>query len=184
MSQQDPYSYSSARIPVIVSDLLVAVITWVKTFKDYQLSSKVTTRPTLHSVMLGHGILYFVLLLCLNLLQVVFHKLSLDPIIPGTESQISSYITLFLDPLTSILISHFILNLRAANDPSSTSINSSFVDGELQFAQRQELVNSLDGPVHTLSSMHSHSQSAGQIEMEEMGTVEERPEEEVAEEEA
>ncbi|KAL7278498.1 hypothetical protein ACG7TL_007497 [Trametes sanguinea] len=96
----------------------------------------------------------------------------------GSGSDDSSYILAFLDPLTSILISHFILNLRAANDPSSASIHSSFVDGELQFAQQQELVNSMDGPVHTLSN--NHSQSVDQIEMEDMGVEEDMGAEERA----
>ncbi|OSD03809.1 hypothetical protein PYCCODRAFT_200988 [Trametes coccinea BRFM310] len=127
-------------------------------------------RPTLHRIMLENGTLYFLLLLCLNLLQLVFTKLSLDLSTLGSGSADYSYIILFLDPLTSILISHFILNLRAANECSSSSIHSSFVNGELQFAQQQELVNSLDGPVYTLSN--SYSQSIDQIEMEDMGVVE------------
>ncbi|OSD03799.1 hypothetical protein PYCCODRAFT_1434197 [Trametes coccinea BRFM310] len=159
-----------SRIPLILSDLIVVAVTWVKLLRDHQFSRKVTTRPTLHRIMLENGTLYFLVLLGLNILQVVFTKLSLTIVVPSTASGYLSYIIVLLDPLTSILVSHFILNLRAANDPSSASIHSSFVDGELQFAQQQELVNSMDGPVHTLSN--NHSQSVDQIEMEDMGVEE------------
>ncbi|KAJ3006810.1 hypothetical protein NUW54_g3795 [Trametes sanguinea] len=160
-----------ARTPLILSDLMVVIITWTKLFSDYQSASDVTTKVTLYKVMMRDGTLYFVLLLIMNILQVIFIALSLDITITETGAAESSYVLKFLDPLAALLICHFILNLRAANDPSSTSINSSFVEGELQFAQQQELINSLDGPVHTFSDPHPGS--VEQIEMEEMGPVEE-----------
>ncbi|KAI9061926.1 hypothetical protein FKP32DRAFT_1759371 [Trametes sanguinea] len=107
----------------------------------------------------------------MNILQVIFTALSLGITVTQAVVQNSSYVSIFLDPLSELLICHFILNLRAANDPSSTSINSSFVDGELQFAQQHEPINSLDGPVHTLSSNPS-LEYIERIEMEEMGPTE------------
>ncbi|KAI0640908.1 hypothetical protein C8Q79DRAFT_421616 [Trametes meyenii] len=64
----------------------------------------------------------------------------------------TSYIALFLDPLTSILICRFILNLRETNEQSRISSTSSLT---LEFGVTPSgsppFVQSMAGPVHLTS---------------------------------
>ncbi|KAI9066724.1 hypothetical protein FKP32DRAFT_1673722 [Trametes sanguinea] len=139
-----------SRIPAILCDILVIAITWVKTFRINWLAKGVLNKSnsnhtTLHSVMLESGTIYFLTLLCLNILQIVMNILILLDFGDG------GYVTQLIDPITSILVARFILNLRAANEPLHVSTNASFLGPELEFAAQSHPGNpgSLAGPVHT-----------------------------------
>ncbi|KAL7285753.1 hypothetical protein ACG7TL_000862 [Trametes sanguinea] len=138
----------TSRIPAILCDILVIAITWVKTFRINWLARDVLNKSgvshtTLHSVMLESGTIYFLTLLCLNILQIVMNILILLDFGDG------GYVTQLIDPITSILVARFILNLRAANEPLHVSTNASFLGPELEFAAQSHPAASLAGPVHT-----------------------------------
>ncbi|OCH90118.1 hypothetical protein OBBRIDRAFT_624304 [Obba rivulosa] len=111
----------NVRACVIAADLLVLVVTWSKTYgilRDTRLSKM---RPSIAIMLLRDGTLYFLLLLTLNILNIA-----------GFSSHFfDSAIALFGTPLSSMIISHFLLNLRqAANAPQDDNLdtlNPSFI---------------------------------------------------------
>ncbi|KAI0653703.1 hypothetical protein C8Q70DRAFT_1059115 [Cubamyces menziesii] len=133
-----------ARAPLILSDLIVVIVTWFVSYKVVRLAKNTIKGPTLHQVMLGNGTLYFLCLMVLNILQIMFYVLSIFAFL--TES----YISEALDPLSSILICHFILNLRQVDNQSSHTSTPSFVMPDL--GHIDSLRSSFAGPVQTTHS--------------------------------
>ncbi|KZT70575.1 hypothetical protein DAEQUDRAFT_725097 [Daedalea quercina L-15889] len=106
----------TTRACLIASDLLVVLIAW------YQLHASVTTvrlsvRSTLATVLLRDGTFYFVVLLMLNIGQVI------------TDIDIGVFynpMPYFTNPITSIIISRFLLAVRRLALESQGSLPSYF----------------------------------------------------------
>ncbi|KAI0324190.1 hypothetical protein GY45DRAFT_1375745 [Cubamyces sp. BRFM 1775] len=81
-----------ARAPLIISDLVVVIVTWIASYKVVRLAKNTIQGPTLHQVMLENGTLYFLCLMVLNILQIVFYVLSIFAFYS------ESYISETLDP--------------------------------------------------------------------------------------
>ncbi|KAI8992795.1 hypothetical protein BD414DRAFT_482238 [Trametes punicea] len=128
-----------------MSDIIVVVVTWQKTFKINWMSRDTPHGSKLHHVMFESGTVYFIILLCLNVLLILLNVFSL------TNLSSIGYITIFIDPITSVLISHFILNLRSANEQLQASVSSSLISADLRFVGSPHLGDALAGPVHTYS---------------------------------
>ncbi|RDX46096.1 hypothetical protein OH76DRAFT_1407228 [Lentinus brumalis] len=102
----------SSRIPLIVADLLLIYITWTKlssrsTFDDVR-SSK---RLSLPGILFRTGTIYFVALFILNVLHLSLTLTSLT----GKDRTSVTKVTVFIAPVSAILVSRFLLELQAAN---------------------------------------------------------------------
>ncbi|TBU24160.1 hypothetical protein BD311DRAFT_868333 [Dichomitus squalens] len=105
-----------SRPSLILADCILILATWLT------LARRATFRPsyretTFTSVMLWDGALYFVVLLALNALHLSLTLTSIDV----TDLQDTSLVGFFTDPLTSILVQHFLLRLQWANNTSNGS---------------------------------------------------------------
>ncbi|KAI0713067.1 hypothetical protein C8T65DRAFT_739119 [Cerioporus squamosus] len=100
-----------SRTGVTVSDLLLVMLTWRSTAvrpieNPFQSEG---TRRTLSSILLWNGTLYFIVLSILSVLQLSFTLSSI--LNTGGES----FVILFTEPLTTVLICRFILDLHEAS---------------------------------------------------------------------
>ncbi|KAL1951291.1 hypothetical protein VTO73DRAFT_440 [Trametes versicolor] len=77
--------------------------------------------PSFASTLLQDGLLYFVVLLILNTLHLIFTMLS----IVGDSQSPASYLTIFTEPLTAVLIARFLLDLQATNRSALDACESS-----------------------------------------------------------
>ncbi|RPD55572.1 hypothetical protein L226DRAFT_614738 [Lentinus tigrinus ALCF2SS1-7] len=98
-----------SRAGIVAADFLLAVITWRTLARGQtRLPLPCHRLRSLADVMLWNGLLYFVVLFALN---VVHLSLSLDQILgngaPGSVTQ-------FTDPMTTILVARFLLDLQEA----------------------------------------------------------------------
>lgn len=108
----------AARIPVIIADALVLILTWAKTYKQVMAARRAQTTTSVSLCLLRDGTIHFVILLTLNLLELLTHRTS-------TSSIVSSFIT----GIPPILVNRFMLNLRqvdAKNDTQTAGGVSNF----------------------------------------------------------
>ncbi|RDX49130.1 hypothetical protein OH76DRAFT_1404030 [Lentinus brumalis] len=103
-----------ARVPLIIADILLICITWTKLSSGQWGARKgirQSERPPLFDILFRGGVIYFVVLFVLNTLHLVLSATG----IAGEANAGSSVITEFTVPLTSILISRFLLELQEAS---------------------------------------------------------------------
>ncbi|KAI0640958.1 hypothetical protein C8Q79DRAFT_425241 [Trametes meyenii] len=132
-----------SRASLIVSDLVVIAVTWATMYRSSRLVRGVVRGPTFHQVMLQNGSIYFVVLVSLNALHITLTALSIK--LPLASE---SYVTTFIDPVTSILISRFLLNLRETSEQPEVQGASSFnADGGYS-PELPSFLGSL-GPTHS-----------------------------------
>ncbi|KAI0672862.1 hypothetical protein C8Q78DRAFT_685048 [Trametes maxima] len=119
------YSSSLANIVTIISRgclilsyLLVLGVTWVKTYGSVRLAREnhLDISLSLMTVLLRDGSIYFTIWTILNTLHIA-----------GVYVEPIRYLTIFTDAITSIIVAHFILNLREV----ASGTQSAFQD-ELQ----------------------------------------------------
>ncbi|KAI1795344.1 hypothetical protein LXA43DRAFT_1090993 [Ganoderma leucocontextum] len=110
---------------------------------------------TFSSLLLRDGTIYFLILLILNTLHLTFTLLS----VVHTSSPVS-YITLFTEPITAVLVSRFLLDLQEVNrgiesgSQSATNSDSVSQTGTIAFAR---VVGSLGSMIASPEgSLHSH----------------------------
>ncbi|KAI0365857.1 hypothetical protein BV20DRAFT_1056130 [Pilatotrama ljubarskyi] len=124
-------------------------ITWRETYKSVHLLRETLPRPSLHQVMLQNGSLYFCTLLCLNILDIVVIALQIK-----STGESGSYVTQFLDPISSILSPRFLLDLRDINQSLNTGGSSisagsiEFAGADLQSGQLRSFWDPAIGPLH------------------------------------
>ncbi|TCD60881.1 hypothetical protein EIP91_009372 [Steccherinum ochraceum] len=108
----------TARSAAIASDLLVLILTWIRTADVWQESLKIKGfRPTLTVLFIRDGTLYFGLLLIMNIVL-----LFLDTFQP--EGEVVSHFILVASALSANLIARFILDLRGVYRETSTGNHS------------------------------------------------------------
>ncbi|KAH9889400.1 hypothetical protein C8Q73DRAFT_707436 [Cubamyces lactineus] len=104
------YSFTIAsRTCLIVGDLIVLAVTWQSTFNIARAARMARMRVSLTYSLLTDGTLYFVCLLILNVVNIVVN------VVDNTSA-----VSAFQDPITSILVSRFLLNLRDVHDAGDT----------------------------------------------------------------
>ncbi|EMD31697.1 hypothetical protein CERSUDRAFT_77971 [Gelatoporia subvermispora B] len=110
----------STRVPVIIADIVVLVLTWCKTWATVRMAREHNVKTPLMNLLLRDGTLYFTCLLSLNLLNIV-----------GKMTNVFTFAVAFSTPLSSIIITHFLLNLRqlAHGSPDDASCPSFVRDG-------------------------------------------------------
>ncbi|EIW56788.1 uncharacterized protein TRAVEDRAFT_49609 [Trametes versicolor FP-101664 SS1] len=116
----------ASRASLILVDSLAAAVTWAQTRAAIQMRTGTMKRPSLEQVMWKNGTVYFCTLVSLNVVDMVLVILSIA-IAPG---DISSYVVAFVDPISSILNSRFLLalhetsvQLQGAADASLSSLS-------------------------------------------------------------
>ncbi|RDX51240.1 hypothetical protein OH76DRAFT_1401546 [Lentinus brumalis] len=102
----------TSRTALIIADLLLIVLTWRK----LPASSRRWTRvPSLTSVMFNYAyVMVSSILFILNTLHLIFTLISIELSPTGP----ASFITIFTNPLTCILVSRFLLDLQGATRKS------------------------------------------------------------------
>ncbi|KAI0326282.1 hypothetical protein GY45DRAFT_1329157 [Cubamyces sp. BRFM 1775] len=98
---------------LIASDIIVVFVTWRWTYVWHSMASLVQKDKTLSSLLLHNGRV----LLLMNVLHLVATIASVSPL-DNVVDRIS-YISEFTSPITSVLISHFMFDLRGAAADSS-----------------------------------------------------------------
>ncbi|KAI1791579.1 hypothetical protein LXA43DRAFT_421636 [Ganoderma leucocontextum] len=131
------------RVSTLLADIILMAITWKLLpasgiIKD-QARSGATKMKDLSSIMLHDGIIYFVVLSMLNILQLI---LTVGLSVEWAGLGVLNAISYFPAPLSSVLVSHFLLDLQEAhqrtvvrlntNDPLHTS--QSFNTSSVNFA--------------------------------------------------
>ncbi|OBZ69330.1 hypothetical protein A0H81_10860 [Grifola frondosa] len=115
------------RASLILSDVIVLAITWWKTYEIKRAASQANLTASLAMLLLRDGTLYFVVLLTFNVLHVAF-------VFTGQFTMS----LVFEEPLTSILISRFLLNLR--------EVSLSGQNGGLETERPSFIRSGMEGP--------------------------------------
>ncbi|KAI0820324.1 hypothetical protein BC628DRAFT_1413134 [Trametes gibbosa] len=103
-----------SRACLMAADVLIIIVTWISTYRLGRASRDLHIGASFGVQLLRDGTIYFVVLVAMNIVHMV-----LNTIQPNNFVQQASYVTILENPLTSILISRFILNLRAIDDHSA-----------------------------------------------------------------
>ncbi|KAH9893596.1 hypothetical protein C8Q73DRAFT_697586 [Cubamyces lactineus] len=138
----------ASRSALIAADAIVMAVTWHTTFKTERLTLRAGHWPSFAHTLFRDGAIYFVVMLVLNVLHLTFTVCQLY-----TDALFAvSYMTIFTEPLTSILVSRFLLNLqevhrdlgRGATDTISCS--DTIHQGTMHFAR---VIGSLGSSIAT-----------------------------------
>ncbi|EKM56346.1 uncharacterized protein PHACADRAFT_207607 [Phanerochaete carnosa HHB-10118-sp] len=109
------------RCSLTAVDIIVLVLTWVKSFKQFKDMRRLGLKFSISAVLLRDGTLYFIVLLAFNIWDILTYSNS-----NFAEGNYAINFTGYLPPL---LVQRFILNLRqldyAANESSSDAQHSS-----------------------------------------------------------
>ncbi|TBU40311.1 hypothetical protein BD309DRAFT_967754 [Dichomitus squalens] len=139
----------SSRACTLAADAIVVFVTWWNTYKSYKIQQEAEIGPSLARVMLWNGSLYFIVLAGLSIVHIALTALEIDAIFID-----DSYANPFIYPISSILVCHFLLNLRQVDvDPASESHSQSMSADDLRFAAVSagtlpRFIASLGEPVH------------------------------------
>ncbi|EKM56360.1 uncharacterized protein PHACADRAFT_207614 [Phanerochaete carnosa HHB-10118-sp] len=88
---------------VIAADVLVLVLTWTKSFKQFQDMRRLKLGTSISAVLLRDGTVYFITLLATNTLQLLTYS---------SASFHGSFAEVFIQLMPAILVQRFMLNLR------------------------------------------------------------------------
>ncbi|KAJ8489978.1 hypothetical protein ONZ51_g2582 [Trametes cubensis] len=132
------------RLPTILADIIVIIATWTTQYSSHRLAQTVRTQPALSTVALRDGVVYFILLLVLNTCRMVFDTLQLYTIDDG---DCGSILAQYVEPLTAVLVSYFLINLRQAADATRVLEETTIAEeGTLEFRIIGSMGASLPGP--------------------------------------
>ncbi|KAJ3015465.1 hypothetical protein NUW54_g1040 [Trametes sanguinea] len=138
-----------ARLPLILADIAVILITWRTQYAGHRLSSSANKRLTFATVMMKDGTMYFVVLTLLNICQMIFEILGVftDSTGPGILSKFIEPFTLAVASvsLTAILVSSFLTALHKAAS-AATNQDSLLSMGTVEFRVIGSIGASLPGP--------------------------------------
>ncbi|KAI0765598.1 hypothetical protein BD413DRAFT_573910 [Trametes elegans] len=113
-----------SRTTFIIADLVVILVTIRSTRRKGLVVTSLIYGPTsLGEVLFYDGSIYFIVITCLNAVDLVLTLLS-----DITPNYHTAYVSILSDPLTTVLLSHFLLDLQAA-DRASVGLRSSCLDG-------------------------------------------------------
>jgi len=133
----------ATRACTIFADTLVLLVTWRVTYSTKRSAEKANIRMSVSGLLFRDGTLFFAALTILNIVHIICFM-------TGTFSQFS----VFLEVLTSILISRFFLNLRQACSPSdANTLASADGSGSLRFTS--SVLGNLDAPLSSTSGIDS-----------------------------
>ncbi|EIW61102.1 uncharacterized protein TRAVEDRAFT_46325 [Trametes versicolor FP-101664 SS1] len=132
-----------SRTCMIAADVLVIIITWAATYRMRGLRLNGGIGRTLSAVLFEYGIIYFLFLTILNALHLSFTLVSLasDSISPV------SYVTVFTEPITAVLISRFLFELQEANADVTASDAHNDVSSRTTSLNFARVVGTLGSPL-------------------------------------
>ncbi|KAI9069900.1 hypothetical protein FKP32DRAFT_1670987 [Trametes sanguinea] len=99
-----------SRSSLMAADAMVIVVTWASTYRLRKATRDVGLGTSFGTLLLRDGTIYFVVLVAMNIVHLVLNTVN-----PNNFVQQASYVTVLENPITSVLISRFILNLRAVD---------------------------------------------------------------------
>ncbi|KAH9897340.1 uncharacterized protein BXZ73DRAFT_85824 [Epithele typhae] len=150
-----------SRSLLILADGIVIFLTW-KNARSSEMKLKTGSPRTLNDIMLRNGAMYFVVFLIINTLRMATTLRGVGNIIIVTPGQ-DSLISAFNDPITTILVSRFLLDLQEAHqrtvklgtdDPLHSSASEFQVGiGSLQFAV--DAMGSIGADLRSLDETHT-----------------------------
>ncbi|KAJ3541313.1 hypothetical protein NM688_g6102 [Phlebia brevispora] len=100
------------RLAVIVADIVVVAVTWLKTYQQVRQAYSIGLRGV-SSTLLKDGSIYFIALLVLNVVQLIIE------ILP--TSVVGNPVAYVTNIIQRILISRFLINLRQAGEGANNS---------------------------------------------------------------
>ncbi|KAI1781600.1 hypothetical protein LXA43DRAFT_671243 [Ganoderma leucocontextum] len=92
----------------LTAELLVVGITWWYSYQSYRMRKGINFGHTISSLLIYNGSLYFLFLATLYILEIIVDTTS----IPVRIADVLVVLEAFYDPITSILVCRFILQLR------------------------------------------------------------------------
>ncbi|KAH9846552.1 hypothetical protein C2E23DRAFT_743767, partial [Lenzites betulinus] len=131
------------------------VVTWRATRTSRQVLSDSFQRRSLEQVMWANGNIYFITLLCINVLDLILASLTI-----AFESGIGNYVLIFLNPIIAVLSCRFLLDLYETNTlleaggsslaPSDLSLHfTGFGLEETDAPEDSNLLSAFAGPIHS-----------------------------------
>ncbi|RPD59958.1 hypothetical protein L227DRAFT_575959 [Lentinus tigrinus ALCF2SS1-6] len=153
----------ASRTCLIASDLVVLCVTWRATYRATRLA-RVTgkkSKDTFSGTLLRDGTIYFLTLVTLNTLHLLFTVLSIASNTPIAVS----YITIFTEPITSILVSRFILNLQEVNQTISPELTSLSAGQSSIYFTKTRIIGSLGSSLPFPSDTLLDSENSDGFEM-------------------
>ncbi|KAI0668025.1 hypothetical protein C8Q78DRAFT_1099000 [Trametes maxima] len=111
----------SVPIDISKSYSAVIIITWSTQYKSSQQSHLLGNTVTLSAVLFRNGNIYFIPLVALNTLQMILSFLSILNLTQGFQT---GFISIFIAPITAILVSMFLIDLRDAASSKSRGSES------------------------------------------------------------
>ncbi|KAI0365794.1 hypothetical protein BV20DRAFT_1056178 [Pilatotrama ljubarskyi] len=123
----------------IAADLLVLVLTWIKTYEVKKLAAVLRTDASFSYLLLRDGTLYFGTMLILNAVDLIVLR----------SDVIFNPLPIFIDVFTCILISRFMLNLReVAGRASGSGLSTSEVSSRISTVRfSPDIVGDLGAPL-------------------------------------
>ncbi|PIL32854.1 hypothetical protein GSI_04971 [Ganoderma sinense ZZ0214-1] len=118
----------ASRTSLITGDLIVLLVTWMNTYTVCRVKRAASGGQSIVQVMLYNGCFCFIVITSMNTAQMVIATLKIQSVL-----NICGYVNLFITPITSLLICHFLLDLH--NTDSALAYTSSPTDiSPVQFA--------------------------------------------------
>ncbi|KAI1784400.1 hypothetical protein LXA43DRAFT_1101438 [Ganoderma leucocontextum] len=147
----------------LAAELLVVGITWWYSYQSYRIRKGINLGKTISSLLIYNGSLYFLFLATLYVLEIIFATAS----VADTVSTAAVFLEIFYDPITSILMCRFMLELRqfdtgpaslAFSETGSRLREHTASRDVLQFAALPSdslppFLTSFAGPVHVDSAL-------------------------------
>ncbi|KAI0351316.1 hypothetical protein OH77DRAFT_1524200 [Trametes cingulata] len=121
----------SSRTCLMTADVIVILVTIFATNATRKLEQGIHARRSFAQTLLRDGSIYFVTLLILNALHLTFTML---PLSDDSLSSVS-FVTLFTEPITAVLVSRFLLNLQGVNSSTAEVESSVLHVGTLDFGR-------------------------------------------------
>ncbi|RPD57300.1 hypothetical protein L227DRAFT_655695 [Lentinus tigrinus ALCF2SS1-6] len=154
-----------SRTCLMASDVLVIITTWAATRNTVNLHGPNRgIGHTFAGTLLRDGTVYFVVLLVLNALHLTFTML---PIVDASLAPVS-YITLFTEPITAVLVSRFMLNLQAVNRRAINGDSQRTLTLQIGSVNFERVIGSLGSDVLSVTSSVDFSTDAEETEISSM----------------
>ncbi|THH00541.1 hypothetical protein EW026_g2018 [Hermanssonia centrifuga] len=108
----------ATRFCMIIADIIVLALTWMKTYRNSREFLRMNMGVSLSILLLRDGTIYFVVLLVMNIAQICVENVP--------RLQVLSPVITFVNNLTPILTSRFLINLRQVDQLKDESDGAGF----------------------------------------------------------
>jgi len=145
---------TTANVLMLASDVVLVVLTWIKTFEIRKSSSRFGFKTPLATLLLRDGTVYFLVILVIQIFAIVSSQI-------GSGFILFDVWTYFAQVLTVISLYRFMLNLRGVyvsqglgavhGDPTTTSVTTTQAATLTQFSDphfASNIVGNLGAPLH------------------------------------